>query len=53
MDRLMASLEPIAPVPGASYAQGPFVFTNQKFLGLSESQQKLRRSIELRIAESP
>jgi len=50
MDRLMASLEPIAPVPGASYAQGPFVFTNQKFLGLSENQQKLddRLSSELR-----
>jgi hypothetical protein len=50
LDKLLASLEPTAPAPGASYAQGPFVFTNQKFLGLSESQQKLdeRLSSELR-----
>ncbi len=50
LDRLLASLEPTAPVPGSSYAQGPFVFTNQKFLGISESQKKLddRLSSELR-----
>ncbi len=39
--RLIASLEPTAPVGGSSYAQGPFVFTNQKFLGISDSQKKL------------
>jgi hypothetical protein len=48
--RLIDSLEPTAPVPGSSYAQGPFVFTNQKLLGISDSQKKLddRLSSELR-----
>lgn len=50
LDRLIASLEPTAPSPGGSYAQGPFVFTNQKLLGVSENQKKLddRLSSELR-----
>jgi hypothetical protein len=50
IEKLITSLEPTAPVPGASYAQGPFVFTNQKFLGISESQKKLddRLGSELR-----
>jgi|SRR5579872_406355 len=48
--RLISSLEPTAPIPGASYAQGPFVFTNQKLLGVSDSQKKLdeKLSSELR-----
>lgn len=41
LDRLIRSLEPTAPVPGASYAQGPFVFTNKTFHDLSENQKKL------------
>ena len=41
LDRLLSSLEPTAPVAGNSYAEGPYVFTNQKILGISESQKKL------------
>jgi len=41
LDRIIGSLEPTAPVVGNSYAEGPFVFTNQKILGISESQKKL------------
>jgi len=50
LNRLIGSLEPTAPLPGASYAQGPFVFTNQKFLGLSDNQKRLdeKLSSELR-----
>jgi hypothetical protein len=50
LDKLIASVEPTAPVPGASYAQGPFVFTNRKILGVSENQKKLdeRLNSELR-----
>jgi hypothetical protein len=50
LDRLLASLEPTSPIPGESYAHGPFVFTNRKILGLSENQLKLddRLNSELR-----
>jgi len=50
LEKLIASLEPTTPVPGSSYAQGPFVLTNQKFLELSDNQKKLddRLSSELR-----
>ena len=50
LDKLIASLEPTSPIPGSSYAQGPFVFTNKKFLELSDNQKKLddRLSSELR-----
>jgi hypothetical protein len=41
LDRIIGSLEPTAPVEGNSYAEGPFVFTNQKILGISDSQKKL------------
>jgi hypothetical protein len=41
LDRILGSLEPTAPVEGSSYAEGPFVFTNQKILGISEAQRKL------------
>lgn len=41
LDRFIGSLEPTVPVSGASYAQGPFVFTNKKFHGLSDNQKKL------------
>jgi hypothetical protein len=50
LERLISSLEPTAPTPGSSYAQGPFVFTNQKIAGLSDNQKKLddKLSSELR-----
>jgi hypothetical protein len=41
LDNILGSLEPTAPVEGSSYAEGPFVFTNQKILGISEAQKKL------------
>ena len=41
LSQLISSIEPTAPLPGASYAQGPFVFANQKFAGLSDNQKKL------------
>lgn len=41
LSKLISSIEPTAPLPGASYAQGPFVFSNQRFAGLSDSQKKL------------
>jgi len=50
LGKFIASLEPTAPTPGASYAQGPFVFTNQKIVGISDNQKKLddKLSSELR-----
>ncbi len=41
LDKILGSLEPTAPIEGASYAEGPFVFTNQKILGISDAQRKL------------
>lgn len=41
LDTILGSLEPTAPVAGNSYAEGPYVFTHQKLLGISESQKKL------------
>jgi hypothetical protein len=48
--KLISSLEPTSPEPGASYAQGPFVFTNKKIIGVSDNQKKLdeKLSSELR-----
>jgi hypothetical protein len=41
IESILGSLEPTAPVEGASYAEGPFVFTNQRILGISDAQRKL------------
>ncbi len=49
LDRLIASLEPTAPVEGNSYAEGPYLFTNQKLLGISESQKNLDDRLTLGI----
>ena len=49
LDRMIGSLEPTAPVQGNSYAEGPFVFTNQKILGISDSQKKLDERLTFAI----
>ncbi|MHB8567726.1 MAG: hypothetical protein ACYC7D_14665 [Nitrososphaerales archaeon] len=47
MDSVLGPLDPVAPKTGGSYAEGPFVFTNEKLSsGQSELDDKL--SSELR-----
>ena len=41
LDRILRSIEPTTPIAGQAYAQGPFVFTNQKITRVSENQTRL------------
>ena len=50
LDSILGPLEPVAPKLGGSYAEGPFVFTNEKISNLSTGQAQLdnKLSSELR-----
>jgi hypothetical protein len=56
LDQILGTLNPVAPVSGGSYAEGPVVFTNKKILGVSKSQtdldQKLSSEIRKLLRES-
>jgi hypothetical protein len=50
VDSILSSLETVAPRPGESYAEGPYVFTTRNATIISEGQKKLeeRMSFELK-----
>lgn len=45
----LGSLDPVAPVEGGSYAEGPFVFTNERIAGVSKSQKQLDEKLSSEI----
>ncbi len=51
IEGILGGIEPVAPVSGGSYAEGPFIFTKEKVIGgLSSGQEQLddKLSSELR-----
>ncbi len=49
LERILESIEPVAPSNQGSYAQGPFVFTNKKISGVSKNQRVLDERLSLEI----
>ncbi len=50
LERILGRIKPVVPVSGESYAQGPFILSDRKSLGITSEQKQLedRLSVELR-----
>jgi hypothetical protein len=43
---LLRSIEPTVPLPGESYAEGPFIYTNQRVVNFTDQE----KSVDDRLA---
>ncbi len=48
-EQMLGSLNPVAPVFGGSYAEGPVLFSNRKILGVSPNQKQLDEKLSSEI----